>query len=323
MIGILNNLNEEATVPQIAYSELEEATNRWDAKNKLGSGGFGDVYKGRWKYTDVAIKKIRYRGGSNDSKQKEEIQIKQSLNELRHLNSCRHDNILPLYGYCIDAAGQCLVYQYMSGGSLEYRLHVHSDSQKPPLTFDQRREIALGTARGLQYLHTFNEFPLVHGDIKPANILLDSNFTPKIGDFGLVRVGANDPMKISCVFGTTPYLPDELIRERILSTKVDTYSYGIVLFELFTGLKAYDKRRQSYQFLATYMHSVSKDRSQITTLIDKGLDPAQVCVKSYMLLIKIAYQCIEKDAEKRPEMTEVFNHLDEHITQIKLPENTL
>lgn len=313
MNGLIQNINEEkVTIPQVAYSELVEATNNWSDDNKLGSGGFGIVYKGRWKSTDVAIKRIVYRGSSSDSKGKLQIQIKQSLNELRHLNSCRHDNVLALYGYCIDDAGQCLVYQYMAGGSLESRLHINTSSQKIPLTFEQRIEIALGTARGLQYLHTYHEKPLIHGDIKPANILLDAYDTPKIGDFGLVRVGDIEAIEVSSVFGTKPYLPIEFLQNHQLSTKIDTYSYGIVLFELFTGLRAYDKRRQKNNaMLATYMRSISQDQMQQTTLNNKILKRNSVCIKSYMFLMNIAYRCIEVDDKKRPLMTEVLRNLDD------------
>lgn len=316
MNELIRNLNEvRETIPRIAYSELEEATNKWSDDNKLGSGGFGIVYKGRWKGTDFAIKKIVYRGSSSDSKRKLQIEIKQSLNELRHLNSCRHDNVLALYGYCIDDAGQCLVYQYMAGGSLESRLHLKSSSQQKPLTFEQRINIARGTARGLQYLHTYHEKPLIHGDIKPANILLDEYDTPKIGDFGLVRVGDIEAIEVSSVFGTKPYLPIEFLHHHQLSTKIDTYSYGIVLFELFTGLRAYDKRRQQNNaMLATYMRSKSQEHMQKTTLFNNNqLSPKLVCIKSYMFLMEIAYRCTEADDKKRPLMTEVLRDLDDFL----------
>lgn len=165
-------------IPTILYSDLALATGFWSKENILGRGGFGTVFKGRWKYTDVAIKKIEYK--SDDMKKNAKVQLKQSFNELRYLNSCRHDNVLPLYGYSIDGPEPCLVYQFMAGGSLERRLHVKTAGH---LTFGQRKRITLGTARGLQYLHTYlNGKPLIHGDIKPANILLDPCCMPKIGE---------------------------------------------------------------------------------------------------------------------------------------------
>lgn len=139
---------------------------------------------GTWKCTSVAIKRIEQR---DDSPEENNIQLKQSITELHYLNAYRHDNVLPLYGYCLSGPQPCLVYQYMPGGCLEQRLRVR-DSQKQ-LNWEKRLYIATGTARGLQFLHTIGEKPLIHGDIKSANILLDQNDEPKIGDFGLAREG--------------------------------------------------------------------------------------------------------------------------------------
>lgn len=306
--------NVSSTIPQISYDELRESTDNWNEDNKLGSGGFGVVYKGRWKYTDVAIKKIVYRGNSGDSKKKTEIQIRQSMNELRFLNSCRHDNVLPIYGFCIDDKGQCLVYQYMAGGSLESRLHINSASPYTPLSFLQRQWIALGTARGLQYLHTFSTKPLIHGDIKPANILLDPCCVPKIGDFGLVREGSNESMEVSSVYGTRPYLPMDFLEKRTLSTKIDTFSYGIVLFELFTGLKAYDKKRGlNKEFLSKYMRLMCQENVPMIKLLDKNLNPNAVCNDSYMRLIQVGLICTEEKSDARPEMVKVLHYLDQII----------
>lgn len=280
---------------QVRYEDLEVATNNWDKANELGSGGFGIVYKGIWVGLTVAIKKISYRGSSK------KIQIQQSVNELKHLNSFRHDNVLPIYAYCINGSEQCLVYQYMAGGSLEYRLY----KAKVPLTFAQRVKIALGTANGLQFLHTLKDKPLIHGDIKPANILLDEHNGPKIGDFGLVRFGERESMEVSSVFGTRPYLPKEYLEKRLFSAKIDTYSYGIMLFEMFTALKAHDKRRND-AFLATHMRSVSQENSQQISLMDSRLNQAEVHVEMYMFLMELAYRCTEENVDKRPTMKDVF-----------------
>lgn len=120
--------------------------------------------------------------------------------------------------------------------------------------------------RGLQFLHTFNVRPLIHGDIKPANILLDSCSQPKIGDFGLAREGSveNDKM-VSRVYGTKPYLPWEFLSYRQLSTKVDTFSFGIVLLELATGLPAYNRKTDTY--LSRYVHSQIGNESKTLLFI--------------------------------------------------------
>lgn len=126
------------------------------------------------------------------------LQLQQSLKEIKILNSRAHENILPLYAYSFGGEAPCLVYQLMKNGSLEAKLLLKDKTR--PLMWIQRHEIAKGIARGLQYLHTIGEKPLIHGDIKSANILLDTNFEPKIGDFGLAREGPErDSMTVSNV----------------------------------------------------------------------------------------------------------------------------
>lgn len=255
----IKNANLYASaIPDIDYSQLAKATNNWSKLNILGHGGFGVVFKGMYKCTAVAIKKIEYRGSGTAENIK--IQLQQSMNEIRYLNSCRHDNILPLYGYSNNGDAPCLVYQLMTGGSLEEKLNVRINQK--PLNWRQRLNIAQGTARGLQYLHTFKEKPLIHGDIKPANILLDPCYQPKIGDFGLAREGLNSAMEVSRVYGTKPYLPIEFLSYRSLSTKVDTYSFGVVLYELVTGLRAHDKTRK-HQFLTKHICASCAENAKI------------------------------------------------------------
>uniref|UniRef100_A0A7G3AXW8 non-specific serine/threonine protein kinase n=2 Tax=Lutzomyia longipalpis TaxID=7200 RepID=A0A7G3AXW8_LUTLO len=311
VVDIKNIKDYASTIPQIEYQELVEATNNWSDKSILGKGGFGTVYKGMWKCTAVAIKKIEYRGTGDAEANK--IQMQQSLNELRHLNSCRHDNILPLYGYSINGAEPCLVYQLMTGGSLEQRLF--SGPQAAPLVWTQRFNIAKGTARGLQYLHTFKEKPLIHGDIKPANILLDPCCQPRIGDFGLAREGpnaVNTAMEVSRVYGTKPYLPAEFLGYRSLSTKVDTFSFGVVLFELVTGLRAYDHKR-THKFLTRHIMAACAENVSIDQLIDKSCPADAVIEKACSMMISLGRFCTADRPEDRPEMVKVLSFFDTKI----------
>ncbi|XP_046747701.1 pelle-like serine/threonine-protein kinase pik-1 [Diprion similis] len=293
----------DTDLPQPAYDELAKATNNWSKHNILGRGGFGTVFRGIWKGTPVAIKKIEQRG--SDSKESYLIQVEQSLRELKILNARRHDNILPLYGHSIGGEAPCLVYQLMPNGSLEDRLSLRQGFQ--PLNWLQRHNIATGTARGLQYLHTIGSKPLIHGDIKSANILLDKNFEPKIGDFGLARDGPEqDYMKVSRVQGTRPYLPDEFLRDRNLSTKVDTYSYGIVLLELATGLGAYSNARPENKFLKAYVDSFEvKDIPQL-----KDSKAGTENDKVFDNLIVLGKWCANIFPKDRPQMVDVHRKLE-------------
>lgn len=128
-------------IPKISYAELQSATHDWNVNDILGTGGFGTVFHGIWKYTEVAIKRIELR-----DRRAAKVQVQQSLTELRYLNYCRHDNILPLYAYSMDDGHDpCLVYKFMAGGSVEQRLFRRKAN--PPLQWQNRMNIAIGTAR--------------------------------------------------------------------------------------------------------------------------------------------------------------------------------
>lgn len=140
-ISLEQQIGSYATIPKISYAELQLGTNDWNAEDILGTGGFGTVFHGIWKCTEVAIKRNESR-----NRRAAKIQIQQSLNELRCLNYCRHDNILPLYAYSMDEGHDaCLVYKFMSGGSVEQRLFRRKAN--PPLNWQNRMNIAIGTAR--------------------------------------------------------------------------------------------------------------------------------------------------------------------------------
>lgn len=261
-------------IPIIPYAILQQATNNWAANTILGKGGFGTVFKGKWKCTEVAIKRIETKADSPESHIE---QIKQSITERNCLNSYRHDNVLPLYGYSVGGPQPCLVYQYMSGGCLERRLRIQDPTKS--LKWPTRMNIAIGTARGLQFLHTIGDKPLIHGDIKSANILLDINNSPRIGDFGLAKEGPGfdySHITLSRIHGTKPYLPDEFLRARQFSTKLDTYSFGVVLFELATGLGAYSTTREhSKRYLYDHVLNYPEDRLHelLDTRANTGIPP--------------------------------------------------
>lgn len=135
------HIGDYNTIPKISYAELRSATRDWNVNGILGTGGFGTVFHGIWKCTEVAIKRIEPR-----DRRAAKIQIQQSLTELRYLNYCRHDNILPLYAYSMDDGHDpCLVYKFMAGGSVEQRLFRRK--AHPPLQWQNRMNIAIGTAR--------------------------------------------------------------------------------------------------------------------------------------------------------------------------------
>lgn len=309
-------------VNTIPYEELKKATEGFSDNKILGKGGFGTVYKGCWKDTIVAVKRLHVK--EKDSDVRQEQSFKQSLTEMKVLQSCRIDNILPLYGVSLDGPEPCIVYQYMQNGSLEDRLRCKHNTQT--LNWTQRGTIAKGVARGLYFLHTslVDGKPLIHGDIKSANILLDTNLEPKIGDFGLTRYGPEadkSMVVVSHVHGTRYYLPHEYLKSRQLSTKVDIYSYGIVLLELATSKHVYDRRRKTRTLIET-VHDCAQS-NQLDSLRDTNAgDENQVI---FSLLIHLGQKCSSYDRKERPEMEQVLQQFKENPNEAvrRLSQGTL
>lgn len=166
LIKEVKDLVDQMSVPRIDFEELKMCTNNW--QSTLGKGGFGCVYSGEWKKTKVAIKQLNFsenpKGGMKSS-------VRMIVNEMRFMNSCHHSNVLQVFAYSIDEI-PCLVFEYMAGGSLHYRLKTKDSNKK--LFWRKRFDISMETCRGIQYLHTFQGLTnLIHNDIKPMNILLD------------------------------------------------------------------------------------------------------------------------------------------------------
>ena len=297
-------VNQLRLIMQINYAELKQASNDFADTNILGNGGFASVYRGYWKGTDVAIKRLRCN------------LVHQALNELTILNSYRIDNILPIYGISIDGPEACLVYQFMANGSLDDRLSCKNGTR--PLSWQQRAMIAEGVAKGLYYLHTLRDKPLVHGDAKSANVLLDSQFVPKLGDFGLARqmskgVNAQAERATHCtvtsIHGTSVYLPPEYLRHKILSPAVDVYSYGIVVLEMATGKRAYDGKRLLIDFVEDELKTTGQGQVNLNLKDHRLADITQsdmgIC---FDLLVRLGVACAHKIKKKRPDMGQVLNN---------------
>ncbi|CAH0391628.1 unnamed protein product [Bemisia tabaci] len=302
----------EACTPCVPYKELEIATNNWNSSNILGRGGFGTVFVGTWKSTKVAIKRLEPHKSLGKGANLE-LQKQLSYRELKYLNDCRHDNILALFAFSTDGDRFCLVYQYMLNGSLEDRLLCRQNTK--PLTWSQRYNIARGTALGLQFLHD-RKPPLIHGDIKSANILLDKSFEPKIGDFGLTQEGPLQhytSVKVSKVHGTKAYLPEEFFRGKKFSVKVDVYSFGVVLFEIATGLRAYDDKRPQ-KLLRDFVHEY--DKSKLHELLDHKAETDEL--KASTGFLQLGLICTHYSAKQRLEMFTVLTQIDAIIATQKI-----
>ncbi|KAL7612871.1 hypothetical protein Lser_V15G06979 [Lactuca serriola] len=279
-----------------SYNDLKRATKDFKEDNKLGEGGFGDVYKGIVKGGNiVAVKKLAI--GSNNAKDNFE-------SEVRVISNVHHRNLIRLLGCCSKGPELLLVLEYMANGSLEKYLY---GDKKGNLSWKQRYDIIFGTARGLAYLHEQYHVTIIHRDIKPSNILLDNDFQPKIADFGLARLLPEDQTHISTRFaGTLGYTAPEYAINGQLSEKVDTYSFGIVVLEIISGKRCTDVPNESAgeQYLLEHAWNLYETRMHLK-LVDETLDPSEYREEEIKKVIEIALMCTQSPVSVRPTMSEV------------------
>nr|XP_012420956.1 PREDICTED: interleukin-1 receptor-associated kinase 1 isoform X2 [Odobenus rosmarus divergens] len=221
-------------------SEISQGTHNFSEELKIGEGGFGCVYRAVMRNTLYAVKRLK------EGADLEWTTVKQSfLTEVGQLSRFRHPNIVDFAGYCAQSGFYCLVYGFLPNGSLEDRLHSQSQAC-PPLSWPQRLNILLGTARAIQFLHQDSP-SLIHGDVKSSNVLLDERLMPKLGDFGLARLSrfagaspgqSSTVARTRTVRGTLAYLPEEYVKTGRLAVDTDTFSFGVVVLETLAGQRA-------------------------------------------------------------------------------------
>ncbi|GAB6025815.1 hypothetical protein CHUAL_011792 [Chamberlinius hualienensis] len=286
--------SQKIVVPHIAYKVLCDATFGFHSNYKLGQGGFGAVYLGNLEINgqrqNVAVKRLNVG------------EEKQFQTELKAMAKYRHENLLQILGFsCDNCDAKCLVCAYMPNGSLEERLSKKNGTR--PLQWRTRLNIAIGTARGIVALHTMYPEPLVHRDIKSANILLDANLVPKIGDFGIAHLGADWKASTKAITsrwcGTPVYMADEALRGNI-TIKMDTFSFGVVLFELLTGLPPYDGTR-SETSLIDFIDD--KELEAVAWKDSEAGDWSDAVVEN---MFQCAIRCIESKKKLRPLMEEIL-----------------
>ncbi|GLJ27694.1 hypothetical protein SUGI_0543670 [Cryptomeria japonica] len=289
--------SSESSLRMFSYKELKIATRNFTTK--LGSGGFGSVFRGS--LTDgtlVAVKKLE------GSKQQE----KQFRAEISSLGSIQHGNLIRLRGFCAEGSKRLLVYDYMPNGSLNSFLF-----KSKPKVFDwkTRFQIALGTARGLVYLHDECRDRIIHGDIKPENILLDGNFSPKLADFGLSKlVGRDFSNVLTTTRGTAWYLAPEWISGLPITSKVDVYSFGITLLEIISGRRSLDLSVQdSSQYYFPAWAAAQICQGQMINIVDESV-AAEADVEEVRRASVVGLLCIEKEEERRPSMEQVLRMLE-------------
>ncbi|XP_021287783.1 putative serine/threonine-protein kinase [Herrania umbratica] len=282
------------------YKELRSATEDFSLANKIGEGGFGSVYKGQLKNGNLAAIKVL----SAESRQG----VKEFVTEIKVISEVEHENLVKLYGCCVEDNHRILVYNYLENNSLSQTLlgSGHSNIQ---FNWKTRSKICIGIARGLAFLHEEVKPYIVHRDIKASNILLDKDLTPKISDFGLAKlIPANMTHVSTRVAGTIGYLAPEYAIRGQLTRKADIYGFGVLLIEIVSGrCNTNTQLPVGEQYLLEQTWDLYERRA-LVGLVDISLngdfDPEEAC-----RFLKIGLLCTQDTPKLRPSMSSVVKML--------------
>ncbi|EOA36631.1 hypothetical protein CARUB_v10011871mg [Capsella rubella] len=302
----------------ISIHVLRDATNNFNENNILGRGGFGIVYKGELHDgTKIAVKRMESSiiSGKGLDEFKSEIAV---------LTRVRHRNLVVLHGYCLEGNERLLVYQYMPQGTLSRHIFHWQEEGLKPLEWARRLIIALDVARGVEYLHTLAHQSFIHRDLKPSNILLGDDMHAKVADFGLVRLAPEGAQSIETkIAGTFGYLAPEYAVTGRVTTKVDVYSFGVILMELLTGRKALDdKRSEEEVHLATWFRRMLINKDSFSKAIDETIEVNEETLGSINKVAELANQCSAREPQQRPDMSHVVNVLVSLVLQWKPAERS-
>ncbi|KAJ8773624.1 hypothetical protein K2173_005870 [Erythroxylum novogranatense] len=295
----------EAGSMVISIQVLRNVTNNFSEQNILGRGGFGTVYKGELHDgTQIAVKRMELGvvGEKGLAEFKSEITV---------LTKVRHRHLVALLGYCLDGNEKLLVYEYMPQGTLSSHLFNWKEEGLKPLEWMRRLSIALDVARGVEYLHGLAQQSFIHRDLKPSNILLGDDMRAKVSDFGLVRLAPEGKASIETrLAGTFGYLAPEYAVTGRVTTKVDVFSYGVILMEIITGRKALDETQpEDSLHLVTWFRRMYINEHSFQKTIDPAIELEEGTLTSINTVAELAGHCTAREPYQRPDMSHVVNVL--------------
>ncbi|KAH1251038.1 putative LRR receptor-like serine/threonine-protein kinase [Glycine max] len=289
---------------RFAWRELQIATDNFSEKNVLGQGGFGKVYKGVLAdNTKVAVKRLTdYESPGGDAAFQREVEM---------ISVAVHRNLLRLIGFCTTPTERLLVYPFMQNLSVAYRLRELKPGE-PVLDWPTRKRVALGTARGLEYLHEHCNPKIIHRDVKAANVLLDEDFEAVVGDFGLAKlVDVRKTNVTTQVRGTMGHIAPEYLSTGKSSERTDVFGYGIMLLELVTGQRAIDFSRLEEEddvLLLDHVKKLEREK-RLEAIVDRNLNK-NYNIQEVEMMIQVALLCTQATPEDRPPMSEVVRMLE-------------
>nr|WPD27464.1 WAKL protein [Zea mays]WPD27507.1 WAKL protein [Zea mays] len=297
---------QQMLVPmRYAYTNIIAITSHF--REKLGQGGYGSVYKGVLQPGEVHVA-VKMLGNSNCNGE-------EFISEVATIGKIHHFNVVRLIGFCSEENRRALIYEFMPHGSLDKYIF----SSEKTFSWDKLNEIALGIARGLNYLHHGCDMQIVHFDIKPHNILLDSNFVPKVADFGLAKLFPRGDtfVPLSAMRGTIGYIAPEMVSRSfgVISSKSDVYSFGMLLLEMTGGRRNADPHAgsssQAYYPSLVYSQLSQGDVGGISKGVDMHELEKKLCI--------IGLWCIQMKTQDRQTMSEVIEMLEASVDGIQMP----
>ncbi|XP_047965266.1 nodulation receptor kinase-like isoform X2 [Salvia hispanica] len=272
-------------------------------KTLIGEGGFGSVYRGTLADGQEVAVKVRSATSTQGTREFD--------NELNLLSAIRHENLVPLIGYCCENDQQILVYPFMSNGSLQDRLYGAAAKRKV-LDWPTRLSIALGAARGLTYLHTFSERCVIHRDVKSSNILLDHSMSAKVSDFGFSKYAPQEGDSGTSleVRGTAGYLDPEYYSTQHLSAKSDVFSFGVVLLEIVSGREPLNINRPRNEWSLVEWAKPHIKNSKVEEIVDPSIKGGYHA-EAMWRVVEVALACIEPYSAYRPCMADIVRELED------------
>ncbi|XP_060669336.1 rust resistance kinase Lr10-like isoform X2 [Ziziphus jujuba] len=295
-----------------SYLDVKKMTNSFT--NKIGQGGYGSVYKGKLQNgCPVAVKVLKQSKGNGE----------EFINEVATIVRTSHVNIVALLGFCVEGSKRALIYEFMCNGSLERFIFKENHYQKEnhQLEWGTLYMISLGIARGLEYLHRGCNTRILHFDIKPHNILLDKDFSPKISDFGLAKVCTREESIISMLEarGTIGYIAPEVFCRSFggVSYKSDVYSFGMMVLEMIGGRKNVDIGADHTSEIY-FPHWIYKRLELDDELGLKGIRNQEDNAK-VRKMVTMGLWCIQTDPSNRPTMSKVIEMLEGSVDSLQVP----
>ncbi|XP_052203606.1 cysteine-rich receptor-like protein kinase 10 isoform X7 [Diospyros lotus] len=308
--SVVNAMSEVQSL-QYSLASIQAATNNFSDDNKVGEGGFGDVYKGILPNgQELAVKRLSRNSGQGAVEFKNEVVLVAKL---------QHRNLVRLLGFCLEGEEKILVYEFVPNKSLDYFLFDPEKQEK--LDWSRRFKIIGGIARGILYLHQDSQLKIIHRDLKTSNVLLDGDMNAKISDFGMARIFGVDQThgNTSRVVGTYGYMSPEYAMHGQFSMKSDVYSFGVLVLEIISGKMNSNFYESGYaEDLLSYAWKLWRDETPLD-LLDPSLE-GSYSKNEVLRCIHIALLCVQEDPEDRPSMANVIVTLNSFSINLPVPE---